>query len=213
MTALLLAASYVLGATPTGYWVGRAFHGRDLRKEGSGNVGATNVFRVLGWRWAVPVLLVDVAKGWVPVALFPRLVPAAGLGWALAFGAAAILGHVFSFWVRFRGGKGVATGAGVFLGLAPWAVLGAFVLWCALTFVTGFVSVGSIGAAAALPWLVALTPHRGGAGLVAFAAALGGFVVWAHRANLRRLLRGEEHGFRRRGGAADARTSPDPRER
>lgn len=203
MIPTFLVLSYVLGATPTSYWVGRAFHGKDLRREGSGNLGATNVFRVLGWQWAVPVVVLDVLKGYVPVAVFPALA-GAGFGWTLAFGAAAIAGHVFSFWVRFRGGKGVATGGGVFLGLAPWAVLGALGVWCLLTFTTGYVSLGSVGAALVLPLLVALTPHRGGVGLVAFAVALAAFVIWAHRANVRRLLRREEHGFRRREpGSAD----------
>ncbi|MDZ7779720.1 MAG: glycerol-3-phosphate 1-O-acyltransferase PlsY [Gemmatimonadota bacterium] len=187
-----LALSYVVGAIPTSFWVGKLFHGIDLRLEGSGNLGATNVYRVLGWRSAVPVVLLDVAKGWIPVGVLAG-VAGASFGWTLAFGAAAILGHVFSFWVGFKGGKGVATSGGVFLGLAPWAVLGAFVIWCALTVSTGYVSLGSIASAVALPVLIALTPHRGGWALTVFAVVLGAFVVWAHRANVVRLLRGEEN--------------------
>ena len=200
MIPLFLTLSYVVGATPTSFWVGRAVYGVDLRERGSGNLGATNVFRVLGWRAAVPVVLIDIAKGWVPVGL---LAPLAGadLGWTLAFGAAAIIGHMFSFWVRFKGGKGVATSAGVFLGLAPWAVLGSFVVWTVLTVSSGYVSLGSLGAAVVLPALIALTPHQGGHGLTGFAVALAAFVVWAHRGNVRRLLRGEENRFRR--GAHD----------
>lgn len=200
MTWAFLALSYLVGATPTSYWVGKAFHGVDLRRVGSGNLGATNVFRVLGWKAAVPVVLVDVAKGWVPVGVFAGLVDASIL-WTLAFGAAAIVGHVFSFWVGFKGGKGVATSTGVFVGLAPWAALGAFVVWSALTFPTGYVSLGSIGAAVTLPVLVALTPHRGGTPVMVFALALATFVVWAHRANVVRLVRGEENRFGRRGKA------------
>lgn len=198
MTLALLALSYLLGATPTSYWVGRAFHGIDLREHGSGNLGATNAFRVLGWRWAAPVMAVDVAKGFVPAWLFPAWA-GGSFGWSLAFGAAAIVGHMFSVWVRFRGGKGVATSAGVFVALAPWAALAAFAVWAAATAATRIVAVGSIAAAAALPLFVALLPHRGGSGLVAFSAALAAFVIWAHRANVRRLLRGEENRF---GGAA-----------
>lgn len=200
MTFLLLALSYLLGATPTSYWVGKAFHGIDLREHGSGNLGATNAFRVLGWRSALPVMLVDVAKGFVPAGLFPLLVPVS-FGWILAFGAAAIVGHMFSLWVGFRGGKGVATSAGVFLGLAPWAVLGAFLVWVAVVASTRYVSAGSIAAALLLPVFVALTPHEGGRALLAFTAALALFVTWAHRANLRRLVRGTET---RIGGRAPA---------
>ena len=194
MTYLLLALSYLLGATPTSYWVGKAFHGIDLRQHGSGNLGATNAFRVLGWKWAVPVMVVDVLKGFVPVQVFPAWADGS-FAWTLAFGGAAIVGHMFSAWVGFRGGKGVATSAGVFLALAPWAVLGGLLVWIALTFSTRIVAVGSLGAAVALPILVVFLPHRGGSGLVAFTVALALAVMWAHRANVRRLLRGEEHRF------------------
>ncbi|MBI4521045.1 MAG: glycerol-3-phosphate 1-O-acyltransferase PlsY, partial [Gemmatimonadetes bacterium] len=192
---LLAVAAYALGATPTSYVVGRLFFAIDLRERGSGNLGATNAFRVLGWRAGVPVMVVDVLKGWVPVALFPRLHGDAAWGWALAYGAAAIFGHVYSFWVRFRGGKGVATSAGVFLALAPWALAISAVVWTLLVGRTRIVSVGSLAAAAAFPLALLLTPHQGGAALVWFATALALFVFWAHRANIRRLLRGEELRF------------------
>ena len=207
MSYALLLLSYLLGSIPTSYLIGKYLHGIDLRQHGSGNLGATNAFRVLGPGSALPVVLVDIGKGFVPVWLFPRLA-GAGIGWTLAFGAAAILGHLFSVWVRFRGGKGMATGAGVFLALAPWAVLGGLVIWLTLTFATGYVSVGSISAAATLPLLVALTPHAGGQALLWFSLALGAFVVWAHRANIKRLLRGEENRFR--GGGRRAETVADP---
>lgn len=209
--ALLLLAAYVLGATPTSFWVGRVFHRVDLRRVGSGNLGATNTFRVLGWRAALPVMLVDVLKGWVPVALFP-LVPGApsSPGWLLAFGAAAVVGHVYSFWVGFRGGKGVATSAGVFMGLAPWAVLVAFGVWIVLVFSTRMVSAGSLGAALVLPPAVLLTPTRGGTPVVVFSFLLSTFVIVAHRGNIRRLLRGEEHRFGRRGGKAPGASGGSP---
>lgn len=203
MTYAFLGLSYVLGATPTSFWVGRIFHGLDLREHGSGNLGATNALRVLGWKSALPVVVVDVVKGFIPVRLFADL---AGVGfeWTLGFGVAAIFGHIFSFWVGFKGGKGMATSAGVFLGLAPWAVLGGFILWCGLTFSTGYVSLGSISAAFALPILIASTPHQGGAMLVWFSSALAAFIVWAHRSNIRRLARGEEHRLGKTKTAADA---------
>ena len=198
MTYALFALSYVLGATPSSYWVSRLVRGIDLREHGSGNLGATNVFRVVGPGWATPVMLVDVGKGFVPVWFFPGLIDAT-FGWTLAFGGAAIVGHIFSFWVGFKGGKGVATSAGVLLALAPWAVLGCVAVSCVLTFPTGYVALGSVGAATSLPIFVALTPQQGGQGLMWFSLALAVFVTWAHRSNLRRLLAGTESRFRWRG--------------
>jgi glycerol-3-phosphate acyltransferase PlsY len=188
---LLLALSYLLGATPTSYWVGRTFHGIDLREHGSGNLGATNALRVMGWRWAAPVMIVDVAKGFVPVWFFPGWA-GGSFAWTLAFGAAAIVGHVFSVWVGFKGGKGVATSGGVFLALAPMAALGALGVWILVTFASRMVSVGSISAAVSLPILVWLLPDRGGTALLGFTTALAVFVIWAHRANVRRVIRGTE---------------------
>ncbi len=200
MNVALLALSYLLGATPTSYWAGKAAQGIDLREHGSGNLGATNSFRVLGWRWAAPVMIVDVAKGFVPVWFFPHIT-GAGMGWTLAFGAAAIVGHISSFWVGFRGGKGVATSAGVFAALAPTAVLGAFVVWLVVALSTRYVSLGSIMAALSLPALVVFTAPPGdrSSGLFLFTSALAAFVIWKHRSNIQRLLAGEENRFGRPG--------------
>lgn len=195
-TALLLAAAYLIGAIPTSYIVGRAVRGIDLRDHGSGNLGATNAFRVLGWRAATPVFVLDIAKGFLPTFWFPRFDGNGTLEWTLAYGAAAIVGHVFSAFVGFRGGKGVATGAGVFLALAPLAVLLALALWVLLVATTGYVSLGSVAAAAVLPLLVAVS--RAPVAVFLLALALSAFVIYAHRTNIRRLLRGEEHNFRRR---------------
>ncbi|MGH7448728.1 MAG: glycerol-3-phosphate 1-O-acyltransferase PlsY [Longimicrobiales bacterium] len=195
--ALLLLAAYLIGAIPTSYIAGRMTRGIDLRQHGSGNLGATNAFRVLGWRAATPIFIVDMTKGFLPVYFFPRIDGAEPIGWALAYGAAAIIGHMFSLYVGFRGGKGVATGGGVFLALAPIAAAGSLLIWAVLVFTTGYVSLGSIAAAAALPVLVAVT----GAPLsvLGLALALGAFVIYAHRANIHRLRRGQEHRFRRGG--------------
>jgi glycerol-3-phosphate acyltransferase PlsY len=203
VTYVLLALAYMIGAIPSSYIIGKAFHGIDLREHGSGNLGATNAFRILGVKSAVPVVIVDIAKGFVPTWLFAPMA-GVGFGWTLAFGAAAIVGHMFSVWVGFKGGKGMATSAGVFLGLAPWAVLGSLLVWCGLTFSTGYVSLGSIAAAVVMPILVALTPHSGGNTLLWFAIGLAVVVVWAHRANIGRLIRGEENRFGRRGRGAEA---------
>jgi len=190
---VLVVLGYLLGAIPTSYWVGKAVYGVDLRTVGSGNLGATNAFRALGWKAALPVVLFDMGKGFVPAWGFPRLAgPEVGSHWPLIYGSAAILGHVFSVWVRFRGGKGVATSAGVFLGVAPWAVLLAFTAWILMLLTTRIVSLASIVAAIVAPVAVILIPHEAGVALPVFAVSLAVFVVWAHRANLGRILRGEE---------------------
>jgi len=195
MNWLLLLAAYLAGATPTSYIVGRS-RGIDLRQHGSGNLGATNAFRMLGWKAATPIFIIDIAKGWFPAAFFSRWDGQVATEWALAYGAAAIVGHVFSVYVRFRGGKGVATGAGVFLALAPLGVLICLLVWAAIVFATGYVSLASITAAFLLPLVVLAS--RGGGPVLWVAIALAAFVVFAHRSNIRRLLRGEEHSFRRK---------------
>ena len=192
---LLLFLAYVIGATPTSFWVGKAFFGVDLRTKGSGNLGATNTFRILGWKAAIPVALVDVLKGWFPVWFFTQRDQTATWEWALAYAGAAIVGHVFSFWVRFRGGKGIATSAGAFLALSPWGVLSALVVWIGVTFSTRMVAAGSLAAAVALPVSLLFVPHEGDRTLILFTAALAAFVFWAHRTNIRRILKGEEHRF------------------
>lgn len=196
MTWLFLAVAYLVGSIPTSYMMGRISHGIDLRKHGSGNLGATNAFRVLGWRAALPVVVVDVSKGWIPAAFFPLWDGAAPLEWSLAYGAAAIVGHVLSAFVAFRGGKGVATSAGVFMALAPWAVLIAGVVWTVVVLLTRTVSLGSILAALVLPMAVFATGEPRVELWLSVALAL--FVIYAHRSNMRRLMRGEETRFTRR---------------
>lgn len=195
MTWLFVALAYVVGAIPTSYVVGRVGHGIDLRKHGSGNLGATNTFRVLGWRAALPVVVVDVAKGWVPAVFFPMWDGAMALEWAMVYGAAAIVGHVLSVFVGFRGGKGVATSAGVFMALAPWAVLIATLVWGVVVLLTRTVSLGSILAAVVLPLAVYATGEP--AIELWLSVGLAAFVIYAHRSNMRRILRGEESRFTR----------------
>ncbi len=192
---LFLGLAYLLGSVPTSLWVGKGLFDVDLREKGSGNLGATNTFRVLGWRAALPVAVIDMAKGWIPVTAFAGWAGVSDFRWVLAFGAAAIVGHVFSLFVRFRGGKGVATSAGVFFGLAPTAAGVCLALFIVLVAATRIVSVGSIAAAVALPITIAFTPHRGGTALLGFSLALSAFVLWSHRANIGRLRRGEENRF------------------
>jgi acyl phosphate:glycerol-3-phosphate acyltransferase len=193
---LLLAASYLLGAVPASYLAGKWTRGIDLRKHGSGNLGATNTFRVLGPRVAAPVMLFDVLKGWVPAFLFVRLDGSGSLEWALAYGAAAIVGHVFPVYMRFRGGKGVATGAGVFLALAPLAVAVGFLVWALAVWRTRMVSLGSILAALALVVVLWVSPYAETAVRI-LGSGIALFVLFSHRANLGRILRGEEPRFRK----------------
>lgn len=196
--ALWVVASYLLGATPTAYLAGRLARGIDLREHGSKNLGATNVYRVLGWRWAIPVALIDIAKGAIPVALFGRW--AAGGPWlAVGLGIAAVLGHVFSPFMRFKGGKGVATALGVFLALAPVAVLIAVPVWGGSLWLTGYVSLASLVAAASFPVWVKLTAP-GAVSAFWASIALAVLIVYSHRANVQRLLAGTENRFHTRRG-------------
>ncbi len=190
-----ILASYVLGSTPTSYIVGQTFASKDLRELGSKNLGATNVYRVLGLKYAIPVGLIDVAKGVIPVTLFARY--AGSEPWIpITLGAVAVFGHVFSVFVRFRGGKGVATASGAVVALAPTAFLVSLVVWIVAVKLTGYVSVGSILAALVFPaaaWFAAPDDvYTFGVGLV-----LAVFILFTHRTNVRRLALGTEHRFGR----------------
>jgi glycerol-3-phosphate acyltransferase PlsY len=196
-----LAASYLLGAIPTSYLAGRVFRGIDLREHGSRNLGATNLYRVLGWRYAVPVGLFDAAKGLIPVLVFAPRVSSSEL-FALVCGLSAVLGHVFSVFVGFRGGKGVATAAGVMLGLAPAALAVAAAVWVALVYTTGYVSLGSIVAAAVFPAAVALLEPPDQPLVLWLDVAVAAAIIWFHRGNIRRLLNGTESRFGRRAAPA-----------
>ncbi|HMJ59759.1 MAG TPA: glycerol-3-phosphate 1-O-acyltransferase PlsY [Gemmatimonadales bacterium] len=194
--ALWMLASYLLGATPTSYIAGRLGRGIDLREHGSRNLGATNVYRILGWAYAIPVAIIDVAKGAIPVALFGRW--ANGPAWLpVTLGGAAVVGHMFSPYVRFRGGKGVATAAGVFLALAPLAFAIALPVWGLCLWITGFVSLSSIVAALTFPVWVRLT--AGGGPTFCASVVLALLIVVAHRPNIKRLIAGTENRFRARG--------------
>lgn len=195
--AIWLAASYFIGAIPTSYLAGRIFRGIDLRQHGSKNLGATNVYRTLGWKYAIPVGLVDIAKGAVPVLVFAPRFSDSQL-FALACGVAAIVGHVFSVFVHFRGGKGVATAAGVMLGLTPLALGVALVIWLVVLKLGGYVSLASIAAAAAFPLAVYLLERPDQPEILWLDALVAAAIIWLHRGNIRRLLNGTESRFGRR---------------
>jgi glycerol-3-phosphate acyltransferase PlsY len=194
--AILIALSYLIGSIPAAYLAGKLLRGIDLREHGSGNLGATNVYRVLGTRPAVAVLLADVLKGAIPVLVFPGVTDAMRPDlWAIAYAVAAIAGHVRSVFLLMRGGgKGVATAAGAFMSLAPLPSLIALGIFVVVLFVWGYVSLGSLSAATALPIVIAL---REGihSPLFAVSAIVAAFVFWTHRANIARLRNGDEPRF------------------
>ncbi len=201
---LLPLVSYLLGAVPTGFLIVRALRGVDLRTVGSGNLGATNAARVLGARWFAVIFTLDFLKGLVPALLFGLLAQRA-LGAPhevrLLYGAAAIAGHVWPVYLRFRGGKGVATAAGAVTGIAPPAAGIAFVVFLLVFLPTRYVSLGSICAAVALPAASALLPGGGLDTTFFLLAAIAALVVVKHRANIGRLLRGTETRAVRKKGA------------
>jgi glycerol-3-phosphate acyltransferase PlsY len=201
MTAFVIVGlmGYLAGSIPFSYIAGKLGAGIDLREHGSGNLGASNTYRQLGARIALAVLFCDVAKGFVPVYFAPRF---AALGvadpmWLMLTAAFfAIIGHMFSVYLRFTGGKGIATSAGAFLALAPWAFVGAFIVFAIAFAATRIVSVGSLSGAVALPIIVYV---MGRLGLVSSHGALFGvsllisvIIIIKHRSNIRRLLSGRE---------------------
>lgn len=191
---LSACTGYAVGSLPLGYLAGRRWGGVDLRAVGSRNVGATNMYRVSGPRLGVAVMILDMAKGALAVALTSAAVEGAD---PVAAGVAAVAGHVYPIWLRGHGGKGVATACGAFALLAPVATLVAAVAFALTVALTRVVSAGSLIASVALPVAAALT---GAATAVVWGSALAGLlIVWRHRGNLARLRRGTEHRLARRG--------------
>ena len=192
---LVFVPSYGIGAIPSSYIVGKVFHGIDLREHGSRNLGAANTYRVLGPKSAVPVLLFDILKGFVAVRYF------AGFGgnsfiFPLLAAFVVVLGHNYSIFVRFGGGKGVATTAGAFLALVPYAVVMSFVLWIAVLLLFRIVSVASMAGAIFLaPAILISQRYLGGRthkSIIILSIVAAVLVIYKHRSNIHRLLRGEE---------------------
>lgn len=186
--ALGLVAAYVLGSVPFALVISRIFFRIDIRDHGSGNVGATNVVRVLGKGPGIACFVLDFLKGWLPTFLGGAF----GLPWwaVLLLGVAAILGHSRSVFLGFTGGKSVATGAGVIVALSPWVGLSALVIWAVVFGLGRIVSLGSIVAAASLPFLM-LAFHQP-LPYAVFATLVATYVIVRHRSNIERLLRGQE---------------------
>lgn len=194
---LLFVGCYLVGSIPFGLILARLFGERDVRKAGSGNIGATNVTRVAGPAAGTLTLLLDTGKGWAAVWLAGRVMHGEA-GFMVIAGFLALLGHCFPLWLRFRGGKGVATAAGVFGALCPEAMLAAAILFALIVWFWGYVSLGSLAAAAAIPLLIYFlwAPHFAPPNIVtAGSLAIAALVIFQHRGNIGRLLRGEEPKF------------------
>ena len=193
--AILVILSYFLGAIPFSYIAGKLIKGIDLREYGSGNLGAANTFRVLGKGAAIPVLLADIGKGFLAVKLV-QLYGLDGYQYVLIAALIVIIGHNYSIFVKFAGGKGVGTTAGTFLAMAPCAVIICLLIWIIVLMISRIVSVASMIGAALLPVAIALMNRFTSCGLhgsalyLSIVAAL--FVIYKHRSNIRRLRDGTE---------------------
>ena len=195
--------AYLAGSIPSAYLAGK-FRGIDLRQHGSGNLGATNVVRVLGPRIGAVVFIVDLLKGFLPVYFLPRYAETLRPElWALVYGVAAILGHVKPIFLLWKGGgKGVATASGVFLALAFVPMLIAEVAWISVFYFTRYVSLASLVGAAVLPIAILALYREPQSPVFIASVIIALFVFWTHRENIKRLRRGEEHKFVKKETAA-----------
>jgi glycerol-3-phosphate acyltransferase PlsY len=198
MTVVLIPVSaYLLGSIPFGLILAKIFGGGDVRNEGSGNIGATNVARVAGPLAGILTLILDGAKGAAAVLLAERYSNGSAM-WMIIAGLAALIGHCFPIWLKFKGGKGVATAAGVYLALSPLAFLAGLILFILVVAFWRYVSLGSISAAAAMPMLLYFlwAPHHAPPPMITFGAlAVAMLIVYKHDANLQRLVNGQEPKF------------------
>ena len=200
--AFVLVGSYLLGSIPFGCLAGR-IRGIDIRKVGSGNIGATNVVRVLGKRYGYPVFVLDFLKGLgavrIAMAVRPESTSPELVG-ALA-AVSAVIGHSFPIWLKFRGGKGVATSAGALFGLMPLATVIGAAIWILTFLLTRYVSVASVATAVALPFVIAIMTwlnQTDGKALFYSSLCLAAVIIWRHHSNLSRLVRGTEPRFTRK---------------
>lgn len=202
----LLFLGYLAGSIPTAIIVGQVTRGIDIRQYGSGNAGATNVFRVMGWKAALVVVVVDIFKGWFSAAVIAGWTFNGALGElpfndvnlaAILCGAAAVLGHTYTIFAGFKGGKGVGTLAGMVLHLFPLAVMLGLAVWVLIIILTGYVSVGSVTAVTLFPLVTYLREGTLINSLGIFSLAIVAFIWFTHRSNAVRLISGEEHRFDR----------------
>lgn len=191
-----IISAYLLGSIPTGFLVAKAVKGIDIRKEGSGNIGATNVFRVIGKKWGILVLVLDILKGLLSVTILSAILYEEGLAFnlidfKLLLGSCAICGHNWTIFLNFNGGKGIATGIGVIFGLLPLAGVIFLVIWIITVFATKYVALGSIISHLLLPLIIAVLGYD--IKYVAFTIILCIISTYRHKDNIKRLLRGKEN--------------------
>ena len=194
---VLVAGAYLLGSIPFGLILAKLFGGTDVRKEGSGNIGATNVARVVGPLAGIATLILDIAKG-AGAVLAAERVSNDSATWMMLAGLVALAGHCYPVWLKFKGGKGVATAAGIFLVLSPWAFLCAAMLFVLVVAYWGYVSLGSISAAAAMPLLLYFfwAPHHAPPLVITFGSlAVALLIAYKHDGNIQRLVEGAEPKF------------------
>lgn len=200
LSIISLILAYLTGSVPSAIWAGRLFHHIDIREHGSGNAGATNTIRVLGWKTGIPVLIFDIGKGWL-AASWPVLLHVAGKGSGelmilmIACGMVAIAGHVFPLFAGFRGGKGVATTFGVLLALQPWLTLTCVGIFLVVLIISGYVSLSSVISIIMFPVLLMTVFPTGSLFFRIFAIIVAVALVITHYQNLRRLIKGEERKF------------------
>jgi acyl phosphate:glycerol-3-phosphate acyltransferase len=232
--ALIIILSYLVGSIPTSVMYGKWFRGIDIRKHGSGNAGGTNVFRVLGWKPGVGVIIFDGLKGYIAVAVIARLyfdlsIPFPSTGPLEEFtivqiiaGSAAILGHIWTLFAGFKGGKGIATAAGMMIGIAPIEFAVSVVVFMVVLTVSRFVSLGSISAAVAFPltlffrWNIFQVEIEDYSTLVYFSLVIAALLIFTHRGNIKRLIQGTENkltalpvfGRKRKSGKNQIKTTP-----
>lgn len=192
-----LWGAYLIGSIPTAVWVGKIFHGIDVRDHGSGNAGATNTIRVLGLKTGIPVLILDAFKGWIVVFLAYQtglFEPGSEkfINFQLSLGISAVLGHLFPLFAGFRGGKGVATLFGIVIALYPIAFVIVAALFAVILILTRFVSLGSILGAVAFPFIVVFLLNVTSPSLILFSVIIAVFIPLTHKKNIYRLIKGKE---------------------
>jgi glycerol-3-phosphate acyltransferase PlsY len=197
----MVVTSYLVGSIPTSIIASKLLRGIDIREHGSGNAGATNVFRVLGWRVGTVVLLVDIAKGLIPTILFYKI-GLQGVEWPIinlkiVSGLSAVFGHIWTIFGGFKGGKGVGTGAGMLMGLTPIAVLIGLIIFILIVSITRYVSLGSILASISIPITVFLqyfqNRESSSVTLLILSLIIPILIIFTHRSNIQRLLGGKEN--------------------